>query len=167
MMTLVNTIITEKNNNKLDLLKEYNFKNSKLPIWVIILNDSLIDEVLINAIKILPANFLIVSNKEFDNNLNYSFIKDENLNSWFDFVISDLLHDNLRDYLVKWITPILNSSHHLSSILSEFNAAKVEWNAFIYENDSLCDIYYATIRYLENYKFPYDNKALVKNILSI
>jgi hypothetical protein len=51
--------------------------------------------------------------------------------------------------------------------LTEFNASKVEWNAFIFESNALCDIYYAIIRYLENYKFPYDNKALVKNVLDI
>jgi hypothetical protein len=66
-----------------------------------------------------------------------------------------------------WIVPIIFKKHHLTSLLTEFNAAKVEGNAYIFGNDALCDIYYAIIRYLENYKFPYDNKALVKNILDV
>jgi hypothetical protein len=28
-------------------------------------------------------------------------------------------------------------------------------------------MYYAIIRYLENYKFPYDNRNLVKNVVSL
>jgi hypothetical protein len=70
-------------------------------------------------------------------------------------------------FLNMWVAPIIYKQHHLVSLLSEFNAAKVEWNAFIFENDALCDVYYAIIRYLENYKFPYDNKALVKNVLDV
>jgi hypothetical protein len=71
------------------------------------------------------------------------------------------------EYFKNGIIPIIYNSNHISGILTEFNASKVEWNAFIFESNALCDIYYAIIRYLENYKFPYDNKALVKNVLDI
>jgi hypothetical protein len=37
----------------------------------------------------------------------------------------------------------------------------------MFKQENSWDIFYSIIRYLENYKFPYDNKALVKNILDI
>ena len=86
---------------------------------------------------------------------------------WFDFIVCDTLEDNIMKYLELWVTPVIFRGHHITNLLKEFNAAKVEGNAFIFENNSLCDIYYAIIRYIENYKFSYDNKALVKNVLNI
>jgi hypothetical protein len=67
----------------------------------------------------------------------------------------------------KWVVPIILKDHHITNLLSEFNAKRSQWNSFIFDNNNLCDIYYAVIRYLENYKFPFDNKTLVKNILAI
>jgi len=57
-MTIV-TILKEKNANKDILLADYNLKNKKLPVGLIKLNTELIDSVLIDALKILPANFII------------------------------------------------------------------------------------------------------------
>jgi len=53
------TILKEKNANKDILLADYNLKNKKLPVGLIKLNSELIDLVLIDALKILPANFII------------------------------------------------------------------------------------------------------------
>ena len=167
-MTLVATLIREKIKNKDVLLKKHCLKDKKLPIGIIKLNQSIIDETLVNALKILPANFIIISNNEILwDYLNIGF-SDVCLNDkGLDFIVCDDCESNPVEYFKNGIIPIIYKSNHMSSVLTEFNAARVEWNAFIFENDALCDIYYAIIRYLENYKFPYDNKALVKNILDI
>jgi len=162
------TILKEKKVNKDNLLKNYNFKNKKLPVWLIKLNTELTDSVLLDALKILPGNFLISWNIDnTDNNENIAFIDNNIDNLGFDFIVCDDCEDDLMWYMRKWSIPIIFDNHHLSNLLSEFDAWQTSWNAFIFKNNALCDIYYAIIRYLENYKFPYDNKALVKNVLDI
>ena len=164
----ITTILKEKSANRNKLFLDYKLKNKKLPIGIVLLKDDLIDQVLIDALNILPANFIISwKNKNFDNNHNIAFLDDNFQNSGFDFVVCDDCEDDIMKYMRKWAVPIIYSAHTLSNLLSEFNAAKVEGNAYIFENNNLCDIYYAIIRYLENYKFSYDNKALVKNVLDV
>lgn len=166
-MTLAD-ILKEKNTNKEKLLLENNLSNKNLPLWLVRLSSKLIDNTLLEAFKILPANFVIETNLDFDIKINnISFTKKSTNISGYNFIICDDLEKDLMSFINKWIVPIVWKSHHVSAILKEFNAARVEWNAFLYENNALCDIYYAIIRYVENYKFPYDNKALVKNILDV
>jgi len=55
----------------------------------------------------------------------------------------------------------------LSALLKEFNPMKGEGNAFIYEKENIWCIFYAFIRYLENSKFPFDNKILVQNVIKL
>ena len=86
---------------------------------------------------------------------------------WLDFVICDKDISSLKKYLENWITPIISQNNPLKSILKEFNPIKNEWNSFIYENENKWSIFYSLVRYLENYKFPFDNKNLVKNVLNI
>ncbi len=167
MLGLSNLLKT-KSSNKSKLLNSYGFKNKKLPIWLIDIDELFIDNILIDALKILPANFIVFWEWEKFGSLdNICFIqKSKNLiDSGFDFIVT--CDDDLLKYMKIWITPITSKSNSLWGILKEFNAWVVEWNSFIFENESLCDIYYAIIRYVENFKFPYDNKALIKNILSI
>jgi glycogen synthase len=42
-----------------------------------------------------------------------------------------------------------------------------EGNGYIFEKNNKWEIFYALTKYLENYKFPYDNRNLVKNVLEI
>jgi len=161
------SILKNKKENKEKLLNIYNLKDSKKALWLLILSDNLINEVLFDALKILPANFIVIFKNEIANYKNIVVSKDVIQDSWFDFIICDDCEDNLMKYLKIWVVPIVYKNHHITNLLSEFNAAKIEWNSFIFENNTFCDIYYAIIRYLENYKFSYDNKALVKNVLDI
>jgi len=161
------TILRNKNKKKQDILNKYGLKDIKKSLWLILLKENLVDEELINALKILPANFVLVTEKKIDNLVNISILKNVIIDSWFDFIACDNCEENLMKFLESWVVPIVSKNHHISSLLSEFKAKTVEWNAFIFENDALCDIYYAIIRFVENYKFPYDHKALVKNVLQI
>jgi hypothetical protein len=69
--------------------------------------------------------------------------------------------------LQAWIVPIISSKNPLNSILKEFNPMRNEWNSYLFEQDDRWAIFYALVRYLENFKFPFDNKNLVKNVLNI
>lgn len=63
------------------------------------------------------------------------------------------------------VTPLINEKNYLGSILQEFSAGRGEGNAYLYEKGNSWSAYYALVRYLENHKFPYDNRNLVKNVL--
>jgi hypothetical protein len=44
---------------------------------------------------------------------------------------------------------------------------KSEGNAFLYDMYDEWSIFYALIKYVENTKFPFDNKALIENVYKI
>jgi hypothetical protein len=44
---------------------------------------------------------------------------------------------------------------------------KNEGNSYFYDSESKWLVFWAIIRYMENYKFPFDNKNLVKNVLKV
>jgi hypothetical protein len=67
----------------------------------------------------------------------------------------------MTKYIKKWITPIVLKNKEFI----EFNPLKNEWNAFFYETLDKWSIFYTIVRYMENYKFPFDNKNLVTNLL--
>ena len=163
----ITNILKNKKTKKDSLLKKYDLLDSKKALWLIVLKDSLINNVLLDALKILPANFIVVTEEKIQSLKNIWISKNIIIDWGFDFIVCDECEENLMKFLKEGIVPIIYKKHHISSLLSEFNAKKIEWNAFIFENDDLCDIYYAVIRFIENYKFPYDHKALVKNVLDI
>ena len=70
-------------------------------------------------------------------------------------------------YIEKWITPIVLRKNNISTNLTEFNPLQNEWNSFFYEELNKWSIFYSIVRYMENFKFPFDNKNLVKNVLKV
>jgi hypothetical protein len=62
---------------------------------------------------------------------------------------------------------VIPRQNSMWSVLSDYNAAKSEWNSFLYELENEWDVFYTIARYLENFKFPYDNKSLVKNVFEV
>ncbi len=163
----VTDILKNKKQKKDLLLNKYNLKDNKKALGLLILKEDLIDDILTDALKILPANFVIITQKENKKFDNISFEKWSIQNWGFDFIVCDECEENLMKFFKDWVVPVIYKKHHISSLLSEFDAKKIEWNAFLFENNELCDIYYAIIRFIENYKFPYDHKALVKNVLDV
>ena len=87
--------------------------------------------------------------------------------SGVDFILTDNDFEELKEYLSLWIAPILPTNNYLWSLLAEFDPLKSEWNCYLYEEFNVWSMYYSTVRYLENFKFPYDNRNLVKNIVSL
>ena len=143
-------IFSAKKEYNLKLKEKYWFLIKEKAIWLVKLSNKYLIIELRDAFLDLPVAFII-----------------ESYLVWLDFVICDKDISSLKKYLENWVTPIISQNNPLKSILKEFNPIKNEWNSFIYENENKWSIFYSLVRYLENYKFPFDNKNLVKNILNI
>lgn len=166
-------------NSIFDIKKEKNKKLKKdlwlgqkyMPLWLIKLKNKELIRELRDAFLTVNAWFIIEidwieNEKLWENIIAVSKINKNDL-AWFDFVLFDDLDDDINKYIQNWVTPIVKNNNHLSSILKQFNPLKNEWNSFIYEEFNKWSIFAWIIKYLENFKFPFDNKNLVKNVLSI
>ncbi len=152
-----------------DILKtKYNLpKRTKILVWISFSDDT-VTQKLIEGLEILPANFIIFwENKIWKDYKNIAFEKNiENLNfEWIDGVLWQCDSMKLEELMKAWVTPLVNENCYLWKILSEFHPGRAEGNAYIFEKDSSWSAYYALVRYLENHKFPYDNRNLVKNVV--
>ena len=151
-------------------IKEYYHLNTKnKAIGLILLNDESSIDFLLDGLEVLSCDFVIKTKTEFAQKLNVVASSDikKDLLLGFDFVVSDNEVEWLWEYFKLWVVPILPSNNHLSGILREFDPLQSEGNSFLYQDANKWSMYYALIRYLENYKFPYDNRNLVKNVVSI
>lgn len=164
-------IFSDKKSNSEKIKNTHYILSKGKPLWLIILSDNDLINDLIEWLKTLQSCFFIyikdTTEVKISDNIIVWWKIDEHLLSWYDFVICDDEINNLRKFLAKWIVPIISRKNHMSSILKEFNPLKNEWNSFFYEETNIWSIFYSTVRYLENYKFPFDNKNLVKNILKV
>lgn len=158
-------LIKEKKQENENIVKKYSLVKKNKALCLIKLSDSKIVDLLSEWLCVLPANFVIcgswktnVSNVVYNENIEVDEMK------WFDAVVCDDCLNDLQTLIKYGIVPIINSGTHLNNILSEFSPVKNQWNAYIYNTKSAWDIYYAIVRYIENYKFPFDNKNLVRNI---
>ena len=164
-----------------DLLKEkrdYNLKiktELNLPKWnktngLIALSDKDLAASLVEWLSALDVNFVVLlENSNIESSKNVTVVSEvsEDLDSGFDFVVGDNELSNLTRYFKKWVVPLVPKKNYMSSILKEFNPMKSEGNSFLYDDENKWSIFYAITRYLENCKFPYDKKNLVKNVFEI
>lgn len=163
------------------ILKEKKTKNTSLrdklalpkwakALWLLKISDKSLIKDLRDWLLILPAAFVIeiawVDTEKLWPNIVATWKIDKKELAWFDFVVwtDDL---KVNPYIAEWITPIVSKENTLNWILKEFNPIKTEWNAYIFDKTDKWNVIYAITRYLENYKFSYDNKNLVKNVLDI
>jgi hypothetical protein len=169
------------NNWIFDLKKEKNKKLKKefwltwttLPLWLIKLQNKDLIRDLRDWLLSLKVWFIIevdwVDNwieKLWENIIAVSKINKWDL-PWFDFVLLDECNVNIDDYIKNWVTPIVKCDCHLSPILKQFNPLKNEWNSFLYEDFNKWSIFAWIVKYTENFRFPFDNKNLVKNVINI
>lgn len=161
-------LLKEKKINSNLIKEKHNLLKKNKALWLVLINDKTILNELISWCANLPVDFVInYTGNEFDetNNVVFSDLYNStNINSWFDFVVSDYDITSLDLYLSKWIAPILPEKNHMKTLLKEFNPMKNEGNSYFYTINNSWSIFYSIIRYLENYKFTFDNKNLVKNV---
>ena len=167
----LNNVLKEKKERS-DLLKNklWLIKKNKA-LWLIMLTNKSIIKDLRDWLVNLPSGFVVYVNgietEKLWNNVVATWNISEEDYIWFDFIVCDDDIENLKSYLEKGITPLISSKNHFSSLLKEFNPLKNEWNSYMYNHMDKWTIFYTIVRYLENYKFPFDNKNLVKNVLAI
>lgn len=119
------------------------------------------------GLSILPANFIIlgeVDEKIEAKNIAYEVNQSTFDMIWIDAVIHDGQHMKLEKVMEVGVVPIVSNNNYLGKILTEFHPGRAEGNSYLFEDESPWSAYYAVIRYLENHKFPYDNRNLIKNI---
>lgn len=166
---MTETIFNEKKRYSKILKDFFKFTTKNKPIGLIIIKDDTNIDFLLDWLEILSCDFVIKTQNQIKERLN--IVKTNELKKdlllWFDFIVTDNETEWLNEYFNSWIAPIIPNNNHLSSILKEFDPLSNQWNSYLYEDKNKWSIYYSIIRYLENYKFPYDNRNLVKNIISL
>lgn len=178
---MTDTIFTLKRKS-FNILKQKYFQNStNKAIWILKITNNENVDFLIDWLKVLPANFIICKEnilvdenkteieQQINESKNFVFVNELNdeIISWSDFVILDNNEWSINNFMTNWVTPILPENNYLASLLKEFNPLENEWNAFLYLDNNNWSLYYAIVRYLENFKFPMDNRNLVKNVTSL
>ncbi len=157
---------------KSDKLKQkYSLNKKNKPFGLIKLKNKNLLKDIRDGLLELPMSFVIEvdwvdTEKLWENIVATSKVLTSDLIA-FDFILCDDEVKWLNKYFEKWITPIIIKDNTLSSILKDFNPIKNEGNAFLYDRENKWSIYSALVRYNENYKFPFDNKNLVKNVLKV
>jgi len=167
----ISTIFSDKKISNEKIKRQTGILLKYRPVWLVNFKNCELTDKLIEWLKTLNSGFVIYKENMADikisDNIFITWKIDETLLSWFDFIICDNDIANIKKYFENWVVPIIIRKNYLSSILKEFNPIKNEWNTFFYEELNEWSIFYATVRYLENYKFPFDNKNLVNNILKV
>ncbi len=161
-------ILQHKTEIRDKLKTKFSFPRRPKVIVLIHLQDDEMRDFLTQWLSVLPVNFIVVwknTAKTWAKNIAYvSQISKINLDG-IDAMICDNESGKIEAYMQRWIVPIVCDKNYLGKILTEFSAARGEGNAYIYETNSKWSAYYALVRYLENHKFPYDNRNLVKNVV--
>lgn len=163
------TLISTKNKYSKVIKEFYKFQTKNKPLGLIKLTDTSMIDALLDGLEVLLCDFVIEIEQEYENRKNIIFTKNipSDMLVGFDFVVGDSETSKVGEYVKLWITPILSSHHHLSSLIRDFDPLQNEGNGYIYLAGNYWSIFIQLVRYLENYKFPYDNKNLVLNVLKI
>lgn len=167
----ISATLTEKKSTNAELKKNYGLFQKHKPLGLIKLSNKQMSQELIEWLKVLSAAFVVVIDDSKEEQIAKNVVITHNVDtktlSGFDFVVWDDEISQISNYTNAWVTPIINRDNHLNTILKEFNPLKNEGNSFHYDELNHWAIFYTIVRYMENYKFPFDNKNLIKNVLSV
>lgn len=167
----ISSTLSEKKTLNSTLKKNYGLFQKFKPLGLIHLSDTDVTTELLEGLKVLSAGFVVIVENAQQEQIADNIIITDSVDATsllgFDFVVADNNIGNIHEYSQAGVTPIINKDNHLSSILKEFNPLKNEGNSFYYDNENPWSIFYTIVRYMENYKFPFDNKNLIKNVLAI
>ena len=162
----IQKIISDKSEIKKQLLQTLWVKGKPRALGLVC-NDLHVDDDFITGLAECNADFVFTAWEEMLGN-NIRTVNSDVIAGkieGFDFFLCSGESEWLQDFLEKGVVPIIHKKNTLSSLLKDFNPIKWEGNAFLYEENNKWSVYAALVKYLENYKFPYDNKNLVKNIM--
>ena len=161
-------IMSEKTLIREKIKSKFNLPKRSKTLIALYFSDSDMTQSILSGLDILPANFIIVGGNidtsEAKNIVHIKKIEEIDM-QWIDALVCDCKDISLEKIMSMWVVPIVIEKNYLWKILSEFSAARGEGNAYLYQDFSYWSAYYALVRYLENMKFPYDNRNLVKNVI--
>ena len=83
----------------------------------------------------------------------------------FDAVIIDKDCDCISQFCQSGVVPIIAKSSPLASLFQDFDPMRSQGNAFGYVQGNVWSLFAALVRYSENFRYPYDNKTLVENVM--
>lgn len=161
-------LFLKKTDGRNELKMKYNLpKRSKILIGIH-LNDEKYTKKILKWLACLPANFIVFSDESTEVDAKNIVIipKSSSIDMlWVDALVCNCENMKVENTMKVGVVPIINEYNYLGKILSEFHPGRWEGNAYLFWQEGYWDIYYALVRYLENYKFPYDNRNLVKNVV--
>lgn len=166
----ISTVLAWKREKNAKIKAKYWLLQKYKSLWLIMLNNTSVLQELLDGLQYLPGAFIVYIQWEWIQkkwNVIITWELDTSLKWGYDFIVCCDEVTQLQSYLELWVTPIICKNNHMGSIFTEFNAIRTEWNSYLYQELNSYSIYAAIVRYLENYKFSFDNKNLIKNILSI
>ncbi|MDD3145342.1 MAG: hypothetical protein PHV23_04495 [Candidatus Gracilibacteria bacterium] len=167
----LNTILKEKKEKNILLKKKFGLPVKDKAIGLIKISNKALIKDLRDGLISLPSGFILevdgAATEKIGENIIATSKIDENDLIGFDFIVCDNTIENLNKYFELGITPLISSKNHLNSILKEFNPVKNEGNSYLFETLDKWSVFYSIVRYLENFKFPFDNKNLVKNVINL
>lgn len=165
---MVTEVLKTKKQAKQKIKDIYKFSNKNKFFAIIKLSNEENHDNLIEWLKTLPANFVIQTDKDIESSNNVIFTKEisENAILGFDFALVDNNFENTNFYNQSWIVTLIPSNYYLKTIFTEFDPVNVTGNTFFYEENNCWSMFYAIVRFLENSKFTFDYKNLVKNVLN-
>lgn len=163
-------LLKEKQTIASNIRKKYKLPAKNKALGLIYIKNEILLDKLSQWLQNLPANFVVVvETTKISEHKNIKYIN-KLPDFWllgFDFVVWDSQLVQIWNYLKNGVVPVIPRKNSMWSVLSDYNAAKSEGNSFLYELENEWDVFYTIARYLENYKFPYDNKNLVKNVFEV
>ena len=163
----ITELLSQKTEHRDQLKSTYELpKRSKILIAVHFSNEKFSKKIL-DGLEILPGNFIVFGYKEENSsrkNISFEATHEGFDMTGVDAVLCDCEDIKLEKIMEIGVVPLVNENNYLWKILQEFHPGRAEGNAYLYEKGSYWSAYYALIRYLENHKFPYDNRNLVKNV---
>ena len=166
----INTILSKKSDNKNKIKKLLGIRSKSRALGCICSSIDVTDDFL-EWLSFCDADFVVFKDisemKKYDN-IYHVFQEDvQKTLSGFDFFICNGETKDIQGLLKEGVIPIVYKKNYLSSLLQEFNPIKWEGNCFLFDSENKWSMYASVVKYLENYKFPYDNKNLVKNTVQI
>lgn len=160
-------MLREKTEKRSLLLTQYQLPKREKILICINIHDTSIRNALLEGISVLPASFIVSGEGDTIHAKNIAYAKnitDIDASS-IDALVCDSDAEKIEFYMKAGVVPIISNLNYLGKILSEFSPSRGEGNAYLYEDNNYWSAYYALIRYLENHRFPYDNRNLVKNVV--
>ncbi len=81
------------------------------------------------------------------------------------FIIDTENITTLKKYIQQGIAPIVFDSNENAEIFKDFDPMKFTGNAFLYKQKNKYAIFSQVCRFLENIRYPWDRKMLIKQLL--